>query len=298
MSNFAEAGGCNIHVHTVYSDGMKTAEEVIAMAREKGLKYIVFTEHNLFDPRIPVLREKYAAEGLEIINGIEFSARHKLKNGRVKELHIVCVLFDPDHPAFIEFMKHYEGREAFIRELCRRLEEHQMYLTYEELVETFPETRALGVVHVAKMMMMKNYVNDIDEAMDYVGSRGKKICYVNKAEFMNLPSMETCIHYIKQFKGFPIYAHPYYPTDISEEERIEMMQRFMELTGPLNGGIEVYYKDYTEEEENWILAQTEGKLYPSCGSDYHGIYVDDRLDSYNPEIIEVIKMRHQEMYGK
>ena len=43
---------------------------------------------------------------------------------------------------------------------------------------------------------------------------------------MKIPSLNMCIKYIKAFKGFPIYAHPFYPTDITEEERIEMIDAF------------------------------------------------------------------------
>ena len=296
MSKIVRENGCNNHLHTTYSDGSLTAEQLIELAKEKKLKSITITEHNLFNPKIPELRTIYEKDGIEILNGIEFSVAHKLESGKTKELHIVCMLFDEKHPAFQEYLAMYEGREAFIRELLRRLEEKGMKLEYNELVKSYPDTKALGVVHVAEMLVKKNYVKDIDEAMDYVGSKGARICYVNKAEFMKFPSLNMCIKYIKAFKGFPIYAHPFYPTDITEEERIEMIDAFKKAVGKGNGGIEVYYKDYTPEMENWILEQAGDDLLPSCGSDFHGIYVDDRFDNYDYAITDAIKKRHQEMY--
>ncbi len=36
----------DLHMHTTYSDGSKTVEEILKMCEEKGLKYISITDHN------------------------------------------------------------------------------------------------------------------------------------------------------------------------------------------------------------------------------------------------------------
>ena len=36
----------DIHMHTVYSDGDKTVEEVLKMCEEKKLEYISITDHD------------------------------------------------------------------------------------------------------------------------------------------------------------------------------------------------------------------------------------------------------------
>ena len=74
MSKIVRENGCNNHLHTTYSDGSLTAEQLIELAKEKKLKSITITEHNLFNPKIPELRTIYEKDGIEILNGIEFSA--------------------------------------------------------------------------------------------------------------------------------------------------------------------------------------------------------------------------------
>ena len=36
----------DMHIHTLYSDGDKTVEEVLKMCEEKKLEYISITDHN------------------------------------------------------------------------------------------------------------------------------------------------------------------------------------------------------------------------------------------------------------
>ena len=36
----------DIHMHTIYSDGDKTVEEVLKMCEERKLEYISITDHN------------------------------------------------------------------------------------------------------------------------------------------------------------------------------------------------------------------------------------------------------------
>ena len=70
----------DIHMHTVYSDGDKTVEEVLKMCEEKKLEYISITDHDTC--------KQYEDEALKnnkvftgkIIKGTELHARFEDKN--------------------------------------------------------------------------------------------------------------------------------------------------------------------------------------------------------------------------
>ena len=75
----------DLHMHTSFSDGRLTPEELIAEAKKAGLHYIALTDHDTVDG-ISHLYESglFPTKGIHIIPGIEFSAHHPLH-----EVHIL-----------------------------------------------------------------------------------------------------------------------------------------------------------------------------------------------------------------
>ena len=60
---------CELHCHTVHSDGDFTVEGLIASAKERGLKGICLTDHNTYSGREEAAKEK----DLVILQGIEWT---------------------------------------------------------------------------------------------------------------------------------------------------------------------------------------------------------------------------------
>jgi hypothetical protein len=56
------------HVHTTHSDGRGTLDEVVAAAREAGLKFVVVTDHNVLTPA-----EQGWRDGVLVVQGTEAS---------------------------------------------------------------------------------------------------------------------------------------------------------------------------------------------------------------------------------
>ena len=67
----------DIHMHTVFSDGALTPEEVIDMRYSEGYKLIAITDHDGIEGS--VRGQKHAEElGLNYISGIEFDSEDEL----------------------------------------------------------------------------------------------------------------------------------------------------------------------------------------------------------------------------
>ena len=66
---------CDLHTHSVFSDGPWTPEELILEAEKIGLFAIALTDHNTVDGLPAFL---HAAEGrhLEAVPGVEFSTEY------------------------------------------------------------------------------------------------------------------------------------------------------------------------------------------------------------------------------
>ena len=63
----------DLHVHTLYSDGTFTPEEVVNEAIRLGLEAVAITDHDCIEGISPAIKAAENAE-LEIIPGIEISA--------------------------------------------------------------------------------------------------------------------------------------------------------------------------------------------------------------------------------
>ena len=76
---------CDLHVHSVYSDGTCSVNEILNIAKQTGISAIALTDHNTVDGVKEILT-KSKDFGVEAIGGVEISS---LYNG--KELHIVAL---------------------------------------------------------------------------------------------------------------------------------------------------------------------------------------------------------------
>lgn len=68
----------DIHIHTLYSDGDKTVEEVLKMCEKRNLNYISITDHNTCKQYEDEALKKNIYTG-KIIKGVEMNATFKNK---------------------------------------------------------------------------------------------------------------------------------------------------------------------------------------------------------------------------
>ena len=80
---------CDLHTHSVFSDGTYTPGEIIAEARRMGL-IIALTDHNTASG-LPEFMAAGEHSAVRTVPGIEFSTDY-----RGKELHIVGLFLQPE----------------------------------------------------------------------------------------------------------------------------------------------------------------------------------------------------------
>ena len=84
----------DLHVHSIVSDGSYKPDELAELAKAQGLAAFALTDHDVIDGTAEAAAAAKAA-GVGFINGMELTTEFQ---GR--KLHIVCLGFDPAHPAF------------------------------------------------------------------------------------------------------------------------------------------------------------------------------------------------------
>lgn len=251
----------DLHTHSIASDGTYTPSELIDYAVEKGLKAIALTDHDTVDGIKEALNRAsyYCAKGqeIEVIPGIEFSTEYQ-----GKDIHIVGLYIDYESEYFKRRIEKFAlSREKRNRQMCQKLTDYGVPVSYDELKERFSEgtiTRA----HYARFMMEKGYIKSMKEAFErYIGDRSP--CYIPRKKISPFRAVEI----LRKAGAFPVLAHPIlYGMSAS---RLEELVSRLKSAGLM--GIEAIYSTYTPSDERLIRSiAAKYELCISGGSDFHG----------------------------
>lgn len=278
----------DLHVHSTKSDGSYTPSELVEHAIKKGLSAFALTDH---DTTAGIDEAIAAAAGkpIEVIPGIEFSSEYE---GR--DIHIVGLYLDYKSDFFQRRLVNFvNGRIMRNQEMCRRLQEHGVAITYEELVSEFPGS-VITRAHYARYLLSHGYVKSLKEAFDrYVGDNAP--CFVPRKKITPMRAVEI----ILKAGGIPILAHPilYHMSSA----RLDKLVASLKEVGLI--GIEAIYSTYAPSEEREIRRLAERyDLCISGGSDFHGSAKPglDLATGYGrlfipEEVLVNLKRKHAEM---
>jgi 3',5'-nucleoside bisphosphate phosphatase len=249
----------DLHMHSNYSDGVKTPAELVAMAKEIGLKAIALADHDTVDGVDEALAAG-AEAGIEVLPALEFSVAY----GAYRDVHLLGYLLDHRNPALLEMLKEFRERrekrgEAIVDRINEKLaEERRLPISSAEAYAL--AGGALGRPHIAQVLMSKGYVRDMQDAF----VRYLLPCDVPKRYF----PVDEALAMVKRLGGVAVLAHP---TTISVE-REALTEVIDALCAMGLGGIEVYNNVCNDQESAFlkVFAEKRGLVWTG-GSDYHGI---------------------------
>lgn len=247
---------CDLHTHSIYSDGTYTPQEIINEAVEKGLSAVALCDHNTVDGLAEFLS---AAEGrdIEAVAGAEFSVDY---NG--KELHLLGLFIPSEHFAEVSVLmgEYIKRKDKSNADLINALNKAGYNIDYEKIKKSTPNGK-FNRVHIAAELTAMGYTQSIKEAFDRL--------LAPTGDFYTEPqrtSIWDMLDFIKSIGAVSVLAHPF--LNISEEE-IEALLPAAKEKGLV--GMECYYSRYSEEttQKALALADRYGLEY-SGGSDFHG----------------------------
>jgi predicted metal-dependent phosphoesterase TrpH len=188
----------DLHIHTHFSDGSFSPEEVIEYALRAKLSCVAITDHDTIEGVGPA-REVAVKAGIEVISGIELSSE---MNGR--DIHMLGYCFDETLREFRD--KIDEALNSRVERMKKMIEKINSFgleqITFEE-VEALAHSRAIGRPHLARVMLEKGCVRSLQEAFDkYLADDAP--AYVTK--FKQTPAQ--AIRMIKEAQGVAVMAHP------------------------------------------------------------------------------------------
>ncbi|MBE6092341.1 PHP domain-containing protein [Selenomonas ruminantium] len=244
----------DLHMHTTFSDGKLTPEELVAQAKAAGLKYIAITDHDTVDG-VSYLYENgmYPTKGIHVIPGIEFSAHHP-----VHEIHILGFNVDIYYPDLLDKLNDVtEARWTRFSDMVEKLQALGYPITEGEVLTLAGGSKSISRSHIARILVKKGFFSSVREAFSAVLEKGKP-AYVPHYHL----EVEEIIELIKAAGGTPVLAHPKL---VGDDDLVrDICKRGIE-------GIEVFYPrhDAADTARYYMMAQ-EFNLLPAGGSDFHG----------------------------
>lgn len=260
----------DLHVHSNYSDGSDTVEELAKNLLRNGIKIFALTDHDTVDGCREIT--KFLDNDITFIPSIELTCDLETVKCHILGLH--CNIDDIKLNNLIK-----KGRVLRKNKLEKRIEflkeEWGIELTKEES-DWLHSRNSVVKTHIANILVNRGLSdNNVDAMKKYLDG-----CKTPNSRFDGKEGIEA----ILSAGGIPVWAHPLGgegEKHIDPEtfyKRLEVMKR--------NGimGLECYYSRYNFEEIEFLVnVANENGLFISGGSDYHGTNKTINLCRLNTE---------------
>ncbi|MBE6983949.1 MAG: PHP domain-containing protein [Ruminococcaceae bacterium] len=247
---------CDLHTHSVFSDGTYTPTELVEAAENMGLSAIVLSDHNTVDG-LPEFISAAQGKNTEAIPGAEFSVDY---GGT--ELHLLALFIKEKHfPTITALMDDFQTRKAQSNyDLICALNNAGYDLCFEKIRNATPSGK-FNRAHIAAELTQKGYVSSIKEAFSTL--LAPKHGYYKEPK---RPTVWEMLELIKSIGAVPILAHPFLNL---EGDRLRIFLPQAKENGLI--GMECYYPLYNKSTtEKSLELASYFRLKPSGGSDFHG----------------------------
>ena len=241
----------DLHLHTQFSDGTFSPEELVSHAQKHGLACIALTDHDTVEGCARAATACAAAQ-MEFISGTELTAEHA-----DTEVHILAYFVDTQNQALLTRIAGFQTvRQNRIREMVAALNRLGIPLQ-AETVFALANCKSPGRPHVARALVKERLIGSLDEAFEKYLKKGRP-AWVPKTKMSALEAVEL----IHQAGGLAVMAHP------GLNRTDEIIPHL--VTAGLDG-IECFHtKHSTVMAERYLEFAEKFQLLVTGGSDCHG----------------------------
>ncbi|MFV0558021.1 MAG: PHP domain-containing protein [Enterococcus sp.] len=251
----------DLHVHSHFSDGTSSPEELLALALKHQLTDLAVVDHDTL-AGIEQLQKIFAPTAVNFIAGIEMSA---FDFKRQRKVHILGYqLTNPD----------------FVNQLCEPLLQARTQNTLLQLekiqqagfdiTEKQVRTSAKNATALYKQHIMAALIESGDESEIY-GALYQVLFKNQGVAHFDIPYIDVydAVEAINLGGGKAVVAHP---------GQLDSFELITELVSSGIVGIEKYHPDHTLVDQNKVQALLDAyQLQCFGGSDYHGGFGPDFL---------------------
>ncbi len=237
----------DLHMHSVYSDGTNTVEELVLRAKEKQLTHIALTDHDSV-AGVEEFCNLCKKNNITAIKGIELSTYHNQES-----VHILGYFLGEIPEYIIEYSKdQFASRHKRAKQYCENLEKiYGLKMDYNKIKDT------KGMItrgNLSYLLMQDNEVTE-EECRKFLDKDSP--AYIEAAKLCTKDGIEL----LKKCNSIVVLAHP---TLLKKTNISEIVDLGID-------GIEGYYPLNKENQhQEYIDIAKENNLMITAGSDYHG----------------------------
>jgi 3',5'-nucleoside bisphosphate phosphatase len=253
----------DLHLHTQFSDGTFSPEELAQRGSDLGLTAMALTDHDTVEGCEPMSRA-CQARGIEFTNGVELTSE---LDGM--EIHLLGYFVDIKNETLLKQIKKFQDvRRSRIYEMVAAINKLDIPLKADD-VFALANCQAPGRPHVARALVKDGFCGSLDEAFERFLKRNRP-AWVPKFKISAVDAMEL----IHQAGGLAVMAHP--GLNRTDDCIPVLAEQGLD-------GIECFHSKHTPSTTAHYLAMAEHfNLLVTGGSDCHG-------NSKNKPLIGTVK---------
>jgi predicted metal-dependent phosphoesterase TrpH len=241
----------DLHLHTCFSDGTFTPDELAERGSRLGLVAMALTDHDTVEG-CQRMSEACRARGIESTPGIELTAERE-----GNEVHFLGYFVDTQSSMLVEQTRKFqEVRQSRIYEMVALLNQLGFPLQ-AETVFALANCRAPGRPHVGRALVQEGFCANLDEAFERFLKKDRP-AWVPKFKI----SAFEAINLIHSAGGLAVMAHP--GLNRTDDFIPTLAQHGMD-------GIECYHSKHTPTATaRYLQIAAQYGLLVTGGSDCHG----------------------------
>ena len=241
----------DLHIHSNYSDGTFSVEEILASAKSLGLTQIAITDHNILTGSI---LGSELAKDIDFIIGTELSVDYNNV-----EVHMLSFFPNGSNFKNVKFIIN-EGeanKKIAIMEMIERLNDMGIDIKLNELSKF--GKGVINRVHICMAMIEHGYISTVQEGFqNWVGDHCP--AYVERKK----TTLKEAIDAVHLDGGIAVIAHPY------EYDKLNIDEFIQDIKDDIDG-IECFHPSATKQDsEHLVELANNYNLLITGGSDFHG----------------------------
>lgn len=246
----------DLHIHSKFSDGDYSVEEIVNKIKECGIDIFSITDHDNIES-IEAMK-KIEKKGLIYIPGVEISCE---KEGY--KMHILGYNVDSNNEELIKLLQNMKTRKNLRNlEIIQQLkEEFGIIITKEETEMLLKAKNFVGQTTIARLLVNRGEIPNTQYAFD------------NYFKYLELKTpataqLDQAIKIIHNAGGYAVLAHPI-SIEKTYEVKIEDIFEMFKCCGI--DGIEIFNSKHTlSDVKRYLKLAKKENILISGGSDFHG----------------------------
>lgn len=244
----------DLHIHSYYSDGTYSPQEITERAYKAGVGIIAVSDHNTVEAYQNGLYESAKEKGIQLIPSVEIDADSKYGG-----IHILALGCDTHNKELLELLDYNRDiMEKMSDDLIEKMEKNGENVSVSEY-KKYERNRKRGGWKGIDYLFTKGWRNDYPYCMTYYKNYGIKAY----KKFKDISDVCRIIH---NAGAKAILAHP------GERISVQYISKALEYARA-NGidGVECYYPTHSEEITRICLDFCQKyNMAVTSGSDCHG----------------------------